>query len=71
MLCGICVQQFVTEISLSELVLSRITGRLKFEVKQDTSGETVLVSVFNQRLPPLFILLEIKRVEEEILCSNY
>ena len=55
MLCGICVQQFVTEISLSELVLSRITGRLKFEVKQDTSGETVLVSVFNQRLPPLFI----------------
>ena len=66
-----CVQQFVTEISLSELVLSRITGGLKFEVKQDTSGETVLVSVFNQRLPPLFIYLEIKRVEEGILFSNY
>lgn len=71
MLCGICVQQFATEISLSELVLSRITGRLKFEVNQDTSIVTVLVSVFNQRLPLLFIYLEIKRVEEEILCSNY
>lgn len=55
MLCGICVQQFVTEISLSELVLSRITGRLKFEVNQDTSIVTVLVSVFNQRLSLLFI----------------
>ena len=55
MLCGMCVQHFVTEISLSELVLSRITGRLKFEVNQDTSIVTVLVSVFNQRLPLLFI----------------